>query len=210
MDSTNSSKMPRFKQTSSLVNLTTSICASMVHKSSLFLDSISWPPTQSRLPEQVLREGIGGGASSPNLSPLNPHHAAVILSPNIDFLETSEASSSSTSSSGSAFSQNYVDFSKQLRVWLRQMPVHLLEQVVSKANTFFHCMDTVKRCQRLSSLICTKASLEILKKVILNVKRCQLTPCLFLLPSKRCGISSFATHNNIGVTTCCSWHACNA
>ena len=122
--------MPKFKQVKTLVTLTTGINACLVHKSALYLDSISWPPSsQTRLTSQVARDGPGGGSSSPTLSPLNPHHAAAILSPAV--VESSEAPSTS-SSEAAAFSQNYDDYCKQLRAWLRQMPVHLLELVVSK------------------------------------------------------------------------------
>lgn len=130
--------MPRFKKVKSLVTLTTGINATLVHKSALYLDSISWPPTShSRLAGQTSRDCPGGGSSSPNLSPLNPHHVAAILSPVVDRSDVLPTSSSSTSTSESAaavFSQNYDDYCKQLRAWLRQMPVHLLELVVSKVT----------------------------------------------------------------------------
>jgi hypothetical protein len=125
--------MPKFKQVKSLVTLSTNVSASLVHKSALFLDSISWPASQFKLPEQVIREGAGGSTPSPNLSPLNPHHAAVILSPSVESFELQ-----TSSMPVSAFSQNYVDYCKQLRSWLMQMPIQLLELVVSKVTVRWH------------------------------------------------------------------------
>ena len=130
--------MPKYKQVPWLVTLATEATASMAHKAAVHLDSISWPSSpHPTFPEAIVK---GSWQTSPNLSPLNPQHAAVILSPSFDGLEPStsfptepaSSTSSSSLSSPSVFSQNYVDFCKQLQSWFRQLPVHLLELVISK------------------------------------------------------------------------------
>ncbi len=123
--------MPKYKQVPWLVTLATEATASMAHKAAVHLDSISWPSSpHPTFPEVIVK---GSLQMSPILSPLNPQHAAVILSPSFDGLEPSTSSATEPSSSSpSVFSENYVDYCKQLQSWFRQLPVHLLELVISK------------------------------------------------------------------------------
>ncbi len=127
--------MPKYKQVPWLVTLATEATASMAHKAAVHLDSISWPSSPNpTFPESVVK---GSLQTSPNLSPLNPQHAAVILSPSFEGLEPSTSSAAEPSpSSTSVFSQNYVDYCKQLQSWFRQLPVHLLELVISKVTKY--------------------------------------------------------------------------
>ena len=166
------SKMPKFKMPKSLVSLAIEVSANLVHKSAVYLDSISWPPSHPNFPDSSTRAAsFGEGSSSssnpsPNLSPLNPYHASVILSPSFDGLESNTSDSSLTACS-SPFCQNYVDFCKQLQAWLKHMPVHLLELVISKViyfNSFYSLLNDIAMFPSLWTCLTVKIIKSIIGK----------------------------------------------
>ena len=124
--------MPKFKPVKSLVQITTEVSANLVHKTSVYLDSISWPQNYQTFQEhpRTFRSGHSSPLP-PNLSPLNPHHAAVILSPISETTDSQCPESASTSQSESCQHESYQSLCSQLQLWFRQLPVHLLELVIS-------------------------------------------------------------------------------
>ena len=128
--------MPKFKPVKTLVHLTTEVCANLVHKTSVHLDSISWPPSHQSVQDQpgTFRSGQCSPLA-PNLSPLNPHHAAVILSPITEGSSGADIQCPESSTSSQPFAENYLDFCRELQLWFRQLPVHLLELVISKVQS---------------------------------------------------------------------------
>lgn len=105
-----------------MLTLSEGVAATLVYDACLQLDSTSWPPGH---PTQVQAHPMG--STSPvrvHLSPLTYYHASVLLSPSLDDL--------SQEPSHPIQSQTFLDSCQQLRHWLRQLPVHLLDMVVVK------------------------------------------------------------------------------